>query len=122
MAGTSKTVKIQATFAIQDATGVNSPNKIIKDLDLTISQVASGDPYCVSGSTVDFQVPFGAITNAKRVFLSTDNEVTVKINQQGDTGFPWKGSGILSSESGITGIWITTGPNDTNVSVVIAGD
>lgn len=118
----AKTVKIQSSFAVTDAAGVSSPNKIIKDLDLSVTQVASGDPLRVAASSTNFALPIGSITNGKRVFLNTDQEVTLKVNNMGDTGFPFKGSGILSSESGITGLWVTTGPNVTTIEVVIAGD
>lgn len=123
MAASSKTVKITASFAVVDAANVASPNKTIKDLTLTVGQVQTSDPMCIPGTTTDFQVPFGQITSAKRIYLETDRAVTVKINQNTDTGFEWSGSGILSSGStGITALYITTGATDTNVSVVVAGD
>jgi len=122
MASGNKTVKYQGTFAVYDSAGVASPNKTIKDISLVVGQVQSSDPMCISGSTTDFQVPMGAITGGKRIYIRTDQEVTLKFNQVTDTGFPWKGEGVVPSESGITGIWITTGPNDTNVEIVVAGD
>ena len=122
MATGSKTVKFQGSFAVQDAAGVSSPNKAIKDLNLVVGQVQTSDPMCITGTTTDFSVPFGAITNAKRIYIKTDQEVTLKVNQNTDTGFPWSGEGVLSSASGITGLFITTGPNDTNVEIVVAGD
>jgi hypothetical protein len=122
MASGSKTVKFQGTFAVHDAAGVASPNKPIKDLDLVVGQVQTSDPMCIAGVTNDFQVPFGAITGGKRIYIKSDQEITIKFNQITDTGFPWKGTGVVPSESGITGIWISTGPNDTNVEIVVAGD
>lgn len=122
MATGSKTVKFQGSFAVFDAANTASPNKAIKDLTLTVGQVQAMDPGCIPGSSVDFVVPFGAITNAKRIYIKTDQEVTLKVQQNTDTGFPWYGEGVLSSASGITGLWITTGPNDTNVEIVVAGD
>ena len=122
MASGSKTVKFQGSFAVHDATGVASPNKPIKDLDLVVGQVQSSDPMCISGATVDFEIPFGAITGAKRIYIKTDQSVTIKFNQNTDLGFSWKGEGVVPSEAGITGIFITTGPNDTNVEIVVAGD
>lgn len=117
-----KTVKFQGTFALHDASNVASPNKAIKDLTLSVAQVQSGDPMTIAASTTDFSVPFGSIQGAKRIYIKTDQEVTIKFNQIGDTGFPWRGEGVVPSHSGITGIWITTGPNATNVEIVIAGD
>ena len=122
MAAGSKTVKYQGSFAVFDASNTASPNKAIKDLTLTVGQVQSMDPGCIPGSSVDFSVPFGAITNAKRIYIKTDQEVTLKVNQNTDTGFPWSGEGVLASASGITALYITTGPNDTNVEIVVAGD
>lgn len=122
MAAGSKTVKFQGTFAVHDAANVASPNKSIKDLTLVVGQVQSSDPMCIPGSQTDFVIPFGAITNAKRIYIKTDQEVTLKIQQNTDTGFPWSGEGVLSSASGIIGLWVTTGANDTNVEIVVAGD
>jgi hypothetical protein len=122
MATGSKTVKYQGSFAVFDAANTASPNKAIKDLTLTVGQVQSSDPMCIPGSSVDFVVPFGAITTAKRIYIKTDQEVTLKVQQNTDVGFPWQGEGVLSSGTGIVGLWITTGPNDTNVEIVVAGD
>jgi len=122
MATGSKTVKFQGSFSVHDASNVASPNKPIKDLTLTVAQVQSSDPMCIAGASVDFQVPFGAITGAKRIYIKTDQSVTIKFNQDTDLGFSWKGEGVVPSEDGITALYITTGPNDTNVEIVIAGD
>jgi len=121
MAG-NKTVKFQGTFAVFDAAGTASPNKAIKDLNLTVGQVQNSDPMCIPASSLDFAIPFGAITTAKRIFIKTDYEVTLKVQQNTDIGFPWQGEGVLSSGTGIAGLWISTGPNETIVEVVVAGD
>jgi len=123
MASGSKTIKFQGSFAVVDAAGVSSPNKPIKDLTQTVSQALSGEPMCVAGSTTDFAVPFGAITSAKRIYLKTDQPVTLKVGAITETGFEWQGEGVLSSGStGISALFLTTGPTDTNVEVVVAGD
>jgi len=122
MASSSKTVKFQGTFSVHDAANVASPNKPIKDLNLSVAQVQTSDPMCITATTTDFVVPFGAITSAKRIYIKTDQEVTLKIHSITETGFPWSGEGVLSSASGIVGLWITTGPNATNVEIVVAGD
>ena len=122
MASTSKTVKFQGTFGVVDAAGVTSPNKVIKDLDTTVAQVQNSDPMCIPAVTTDFVIPFGAITVGKKIYLSTDQEVTLKVNNIGDAGFPWQGVGVIPSGSGITALFITTGPNATNVEVVVAGN
>ncbi len=123
MAAGSKTVKVQGTFATTDAAGVASPHKIIKDLTLVVAQVQSSDPMCIPGSTTDFVIPFGAITSAKRIYIKTDQPVTLKIENIADTGFQWQGTGYLSSgTTGISNLYVTTGATDTNVEVVVAGD
>ena len=122
MASTSKTVKFQGSFSVVDAAGVASPHKIIKDLDLTVAQVQTGDPLCIAAVQTDFVIPFGGITVGKKIFLSTDQEVTLKVNNIGDTGFPWMGTGVIPSSTGITNLYITTGPNATNVEVVVTGN
>jgi len=123
MAAGSKTVKIQGTFGVQDAAGTSSPFKVFKDLTLVVGQVQSSDPMCITGTTADFVVPFGAITSAKRIYLNTDQPIILKIDNIGDTGFQWQGAGYLSSgTTGISNLYITTGATDTNVEVVVAGD
>ena len=77
---------------------------------------------CIDGSTADFDVPFGAITSAKRIYLKSDQPITVKFNQNTDIGFSWNGEGVVPSSVGITALYITTGANDTNVEIVVAGD
>jgi hypothetical protein len=122
MAAGSKTVKYQGSFAVHDAANVASPNKAIKDLTLTVGQVQTMDPGCIPGSTTDFVVPFGAITLAKRIYIKTDQSVTLKVGLITETGFAWNGEGVLSSSAGIVALFITTGANDTNVEIVVAGD
>jgi len=122
MAIGNKTVKFQGSFATYDATGVASPNKVIKDITTVVDQVQGSEPMCIPGSTVDFPIPFGAITGGKRIYIKTDQSVTIKFNQNTDVGFSWRGEGVVPSEDGITGVWMTTGPNDTNVEIVVAGD
>ena len=117
------TVKYQASFAIQDAAGVNSPNKSVRDLDLVVDQVQCSDPMIIPGNTTDFAVAFGQITVGRRVYLETDQEVTVKFNQNTDTGFPWLGSGVVpSGPTGISALFLTTGATATSVEIVVAGD
>jgi hypothetical protein len=122
MAVSSKTIKFQGSFAVYDAAGTASPNKIIKDVTTVVDQVQGSEPMCIPGSSTYFEIPFGAITLAKRIYIETDQSVTIKFNQNSDTGFSWKGEGVVSSEDGITSLWMTTGPNDTNVEIVVAGD
>ena len=118
----TKTVKFQGSFSVQNAAGVNSPNKPIRDLDLVVDQVQASDPIDIPGSTTDYAIPFGQITVGRRIYLETDQEVTVKFNQNTDVGFPWLGVGVVpSGPTGITALYITTGPTDTCVHAVVTG-
>lgn len=123
MASSSKSVETLLTFAVKNAAGVASPNKQEKDLATVVSQVIGGEPICIPGSTADFAIPFAPITTGKRIYLKTDQPVTLKIGLITETGFEWEGFGVIPSGStGIAGMWITTGPTDTNVEFVVAGD
>lgn len=123
MAASNKTVKIQGTFGVVDAANVTSPNKIIKDLTQTVGQSVSFGPICIPGATTDYDVPFATITSAKRIYLMTDQPVTLKVDNLADIGFEWQGSGIIpSGATGISALYITTSATDTNIELVIAGD
>lgn len=123
MASTTKTVKITGDFSVVDASNTASPRMVIKDLNLTVTQVQSSDPLCIPASETDFEVPFAGITSAKRIYLETDQEVTIKFNTNTAPGFAWQGAGIVPSGStGISALYITTGGTATNVSIVVAGD
>lgn len=117
-----RTVKIQASFQVVNASGVVSPNETIKELDLQVAQVSGGVPLILPGNTIDYAVNFGTITNARRVFLRTDYPVTLKIKNPGDIGFSWEGAGILPLGAGVDAMWISTGPNQTTIDVVVCGD
>ena len=119
----AKTVKWQGSFTTVDASNVASPNKVIKDLDLTVAQVQCSDPMQIPGGTTDFSVPFGQITVGRRIYLETDQEVTVKLNQNTDIGFPWQGAGVIpAGPTGITALFITTGGSTTEIQFYVAGD
>jgi hypothetical protein len=117
------TVKINGTFEVVDSAGTSSPREVIKDNAQQITQVSDYDPWTVAGSVVNQQITFGGVTLAKRLFLRSDQPVTLKLNQSTDTGFSFgPGDGFLSSTNGITALYVSTGPNDTNLTVVVAGD
>ena len=119
----SKTVKVQGTFEVYRSDGTISPKKVLLDLATTVEQVQDSDPWKVPGSTVNQQISFGGVALAKYIYLKTNYQVTVKVEQSVDIGFPWLGAGIIPSKGdGITGLWITTGPNETCVEVVVCGD
>ncbi len=119
----TKTVKINGVFAVVDAAQTESPRAVIKDVTTQVSQVANFGPWTIPGNTVNEDICLGGITLAKRVYIETDYAVTLKFNQDTDQGFSFgPGTGYLSSANGITGIFISTGANDTNVTVIVAGD
>jgi hypothetical protein len=118
----SKTVKFQGSFAVVDASNVASPNKTIKDLDLSVTQVQSSECIEIPGNTIDYQIPFGLITVGRRIYLRTDYPVTVKFNQNTDIGFEWQGVGVVpSGATGISALYISTSASDTCVEFVVVG-
>jgi len=123
MATATKTVKYEGSWAIQNNAQVNENVKTIKDTSQQVSEVISASPMVIPGGSTNVSLPFGGVSLAKRVFLRTDQEVTLKIGQSTDQGFKFgPGDGTLPSTSGIGAIFITTGPNDTSVEFVISGD
>ena len=122
MACADKTVKINGTFEVWEPPSYVSNKAVLKDLSTIVQQVAAFGPWEVPGTTIDQQISFGGITLAKRLYLKTDQSVTLKFNQSTDIGFSFKGEGVLSSEDGITALFVTTGPNDTCVTAIICGD
>lgn len=117
------TVKINGTFEVVDSAGTSSPREVIKDNSQVVAQISDYDPWLVPGAAVNQQITFGGVTLCKRLFIRTDQPVTLKLNQSTDTGFSFgPGDGFLSSTNGITGLFVSTGPNPTNVTAVVAGD
>ncbi len=69
------------------------------------------------------QLGAGGVAQIKKLFLRVDQEVTVKLSNVTDTGFLFgPGDGWLCSDSGITGVWISTGPNETEVEAIFVGE
>ena len=119
----SLTVKINGVFEVVDSAGTSSPREVIKDVSQVITQVADYDPWIVPGNAVNTQITFGGVTLAKRIFIRTDQAVTLKFNQSTDVGFSFgPGDGFVSSSNGITALFVSTGPNPTNVTAVVLGD
>jgi hypothetical protein len=119
----AETVKINGVFEVVDSAGTSSPREVIKDISTQVGQVTDYDPWTIPGNTANQQITFGGVTLAKRLFIRTDQPVTMKFNQNTDTGFSFgPGDGFLSSTNGITALYVSTGPNETNVTAIIAGD
>ena len=118
----AKTVRIEGTFAVKRADQVSVANETFKT-ELQVTQGSGLFPHKIAGNQSDVALAFGGITLAKRVFIRTSHEVTLKIGQDTDDGFPFgPGEGIFPSYTGIAGIFVTTGPNETEVDVIVAGD
>ena len=119
----SLTAKINGVFEVVDSAGTSSPREVVKDNTQVVGQVSDYSPWIVPGSAVNQQITFGGVTLCKRLFIRTDQAVTLKLNQSTDTGFSFgPGDGFLSSSNGITALYVSTGPNQTNLTVVVAGD
>jgi len=72
---------------------------------------------------MDKAVGFGGVTLAKRVFLRTNFPVMIKFDSLVAPAFSFgPGDGILMSENGITALFVTSGPNATELEAIIAGD
>ena len=118
----SKTVKIEARFQVLDADGTAAATKKTTD-SLVVEENASHFPQKIAGAQNNVPIQFGGVANAKRVFIRTNAEVTLKINDINDTGFPFgPGDGIFMSQTGITGMWVSTGPSETLFEAILSGD
>jgi hypothetical protein len=118
----SKTVKFEGTFDVRNEAQTIEAKKVVRD-EVEIDEATQHFPQKVAGSTTDHPINMGGVTLCKRLLLWTDYEVTLKLSEITDTGFKFgPGYGVLPSSSGITGIWITTGPNETQVEAIVTGD
>lgn len=118
----AKTVKINGTFQVYNAANTIEAQKVINDT-LLVSEVTQHFPQVIPGNSVDQQVSFGGVALAKRMLLRTNFAVTLKFNTIVAPGFSFgPGDGILMSENGITALYVTSGPNSTELEAIIAGD
>lgn len=118
---TTKTVRIQGTFEIITADGTVEAKKVINNV-LCVTEAAQVFPQTIAGNTINSPISFGGVQLAKRVFLRTNFPVTVKFNQSTDTGFSvGVGDNLLMSDNGITALFISTGPNPTDVEAIVVG-
>jgi hypothetical protein len=116
-----RVARVQGTFEVIDSRGIPEVKKVFNNL-LPITEVTTVSPQTIAGSVMNYQMSFGGVTLAKRIFLRVNFPVTVKFNQDTDLGCSvGVGDNILMSDNGITAIYITTGPNPTNVEAVIVG-
>ncbi|MGD9725814.1 MAG: hypothetical protein AB7L09_00255 [Nitrospira sp.] len=118
----SKTIKINGTFQVYNAAATIEAQKVLNDT-LLVSEVTQHFPMVISGNAIDQQVSFGGVALAKRVFLRTNFPVSIKFNSVVAPAFSFgPGDGILMSENGITALYVTAGPNNTELEAIIAGD
>ena len=118
----SKTIKINGTFQVYNAAATIEAQKVLSDT-LLVSEVTQHFPMVISGGSVDQQVSFGGVALAKRVFLRTNFPVSIKFNSIVAPAFSFgPGDGILMSENGLTALYVTSGPNNTELEAIIAGD
>src|SRR5579859_6667992 len=118
---TQKTVRIQGTFEIITADGTTEAKKVINNI-MQITEASQVFPQTLPGNTLNSPISFGGVQLAKRVFLRVSFPVTVKFNQSTDTGFSiGVGDNLLMSDNGITALFISTGPNPTDVEAIVVG-
>lgn len=118
----AKTVKLQSTFEVIDASGNQELRKVTRD-EVQIEEGSAYFPVKIPAATTDYPINFEGVGVGKRIFIRSDQVVTLKIQNQGDAGFLFgPGDGWLSSSgTGITGMWVTT-TVETRFEAVITGD
>lgn len=118
----AKTIKINGTYQVYNAAGTIEAQKVLNDT-LQVNEVTQHFPQVVPGNAVDQLISFGGVSLAKRIFFRTNFPVTIKFNSVVAPGFSFgAGDGILMAENGITAMYVSTGPNSTEVEAIIAGD
>lgn len=118
---TQKTCRIQGTFEIITQDGTPECKKVINNV-MQITEASQVFPQTLPGNTLNSPISFGGVQLAKRIFLRTSFPVTVKFNQSTDTGFSvGVGDNLLMSDNGITALFISTGPNPTDIEAIVVG-
>lgn len=121
MAGTgTKTVAVTLTMTVTNPSNVQESKRVIQVSNVQ-DQATQLFPQNIGPGLPDVLLAFGGVTQAKWVLLEIDQEVTLKVNQDADVGFPAKGVVLLQSESGITAVYVTTGVNATCVNFLAVG-
>jgi hypothetical protein len=116
-----KSLKVESSLEVRNAVQTVQAKEVVKE-EVTAEQVTHHLPQTIAPNQVDVSIGFGGVTQGRRVWLSVSQEVTLKINEITDAGFPFgPGSGYLPSLSGITALYVSTGSVETDVSALIAG-
>lgn len=117
----AKTVRIQGTFEIIAVDGTPECKKVFNNT-IQVTEASQVFPQTIPGNSTNVAISFGGVTLAKRVYLRTNFPVTVKFNQSTDTGCSvGVGDNFLMSDNGITALYISTGPNPTDVEAIVVG-
>ena len=118
----SKTVILNGTIEIKNASATVEARAVTKS-EVTHEEATHHLPFKLPAGDVETQISMGGVERAKTVFLRVDQIVTLKFNQNSDVGFPFgPGDFWYESSTGVTGLWVTTGPNDTQLEAIFAGD
>ena len=114
------TTEVQLSLKVKDA----SNTEIVRNIILSTTQNTQGTamfPQVIAGSSTNVALNLGGITQGKWLLIETDQEITVKLNNVTDTGFPVDGLLLVKSDTGITGVFVSTGANETCVKLTIVG-
>lgn len=118
----AKTVVLEGTFEVKNAAGEVEGRKVTKST-LSVEEATQHFPFKLPAATPDQQITMGGVAQSKKLMLRVDNEVTLKFNNVGDTGFTFgPGDMWLETATGITGVWVTTGPNVTLFEAIFTGE
>ena len=117
---TPKTVSVELTMKVKNAANVEEARRVLL-LGSTEAQATQLFPQNILPNLANVQLALGGVTQAKWALIEVDQEVTLKLNQIADTGFPMKGIALIQSYSGITSIYVSTGPNATCVNLLAIG-
>ena len=89
--------------------------------DDTVTEM-SNNRIVIATTDSNISVPFGGITSAKKVIVTSDKKITVKINGTGNFANPVTQLFVIdSSAGGITSVHLSsadTGPADVRILIV----
>lgn len=117
-----KTLKVETVLEVRNVAQSVQAKETVKE-EITADQATHHLPQRILANQVDVSLNLGGVTQGRRVWLSVSHEVTLKINEVTDAGFPFgPGSGYFPSTTGITALYISTGASATDVSMLVVGD
>lgn len=119
----AKTIKIEGTFEVINPNDKTCEGKFVLRDSTDFECVTTLHPVKVPGNSINFEIGLGGVSLAKRIFFRTTEQLTLKFNAITEDGFNvGAGDMILMNEDGVTAIFVTTGPTETEITAVIAGD